>query len=103
MRKRKFDFRQAIVKQLQVIGAREAGPYGWQIDTLGGLLDIKPYDDWVACRFDDVERATANVRFGSLNHYSGKWNWHFLNQAADDVDYFIGQLTNIQLIPRELA
>ena len=97
---RKFNFADAVAANLKLIGAREAGPYGWQLDTIGGLLDIKPYEDWIACRFDDVERANEQIRFGQLNRYSGKWNWHFVKPTADDVEYFTAQLHRIQWVPR---
>ena len=61
------------------------GPLGeyerYTIQTKAGPLLVHVYDDWVACRFDDVAR--AKIHFGympgvnsRLNPYSGKWNWH---------------------------
>lgn len=97
MRKDHFDFRTAVTAELHRLGAREGGTYGWQLDTTAGLLDIKPHDDWVACRFDDVELARAKVSSGYLNRYSGKWNWHFVAPTPEDVDFFVGELT--RLIP----
>ncbi len=97
---KKFDFPQATTTGLQALGARKAGPYGWQLDTIGGLLDIKPYEDWVACRFDDVERASECIGCGQLNHHSGKWNWHFVTPTDQDVAFFLEQLYRIQLVPR---
>ena len=48
-----------------------------QLPTKLGKLCISVHDDWLACRFDDVERAVRH--FGSLpmrlNPNSGKWNW----------------------------
>jgi len=98
--KHKFDFVSAVTEGVQVLGARQGGWYGWQLDTIGGLLDIKPYEDWVACRFDDVERANEQIHFGQLNRYSGKWNWHFMKPTANEVEYLIEQLRRIQLVPR---
>ncbi len=97
MKKLRFDFPAAVITALPGLGAREGGRYGWQLDTIAGLLDIRPYDDWIACRFDDVERAKAQVSSGCLNRYSGKWNWHFVDPTAVDVACFIGELT--RLIP----
>jgi hypothetical protein len=96
---RKYDFAKAVSNGLREIGAREAGPYGWQLDTIGGLLDITPYEDWVACRFNDVERANATIQFGSLNHHSGKWNWMYTKPDAADVAFFLQHLKQIRLIP----
>jgi hypothetical protein len=99
-RRKRFDFAHAVTEGLRQLGARQAGAYGWQLDTVGGLLDISPYDAWVACRFDDVERAKAHVRSGNLNPYSGKWNWHFVKPTPDDVEYLIEQLDRILLVPK---
>lgn len=52
----------------------------FKLETKGGMLLITPYGDWIACRFDDLKKAKAFVRSGTLNLYSGKWNWH-----GDDV------------------
>jgi hypothetical protein len=95
---RKYDFAAAVAQGLREIGAREAGPYGWQLDTIGGLLDITPYEDWVACRFDDVARANETIQFGSLNHHSGKWNWLYCKPDAADVNFFLQHLKLIRLI-----
>ncbi len=46
--KHKFDFVSAVTEGVQILGARQGGWYGWQLDTIGGLLAIKPYEDWVA-------------------------------------------------------
>ncbi len=97
MKKSRFDFATAIAAELRRMGAREGGTYGWQLDTRAGLLEIQPYDDWIACRFDDVDQAKAQVSSGYLNRYSGKWNWHFVAPATEGVDFFIGELT--RLIP----
>lgn len=51
------------------------------IQTTAGPLMVTPYEDFLACRFQDVAaaRTALGVRehsFGSrLNPYSGKWNW----------------------------
>jgi len=93
--KKKFNFAQEVTKAIQALGAKETGAYGWQLDTRAGLLELHPYEDWVACRFDDVERAKATVYFGALNPYSGKWNWHFVKPDAVDVEYFVSQVSRL--------
>ena len=50
--------------------------------TKMGPLQISVYPDWVACRFDDVERAVGVIGRHGMNPYSGKWNHHF------DQSYF---------------
>ena len=102
-RRKQFDFMLAVTERMRSIGAREQGPYGWQIDTVCGVLDIRPHDAWVACRFDDVERANAGMPPGQLNPYSGKWNWHFVRPTAADVEFFIEQLRRIQRVPGKEA
>ncbi len=89
---KKFDFAREITQVLRALGAREGRSYAWQLDTRAGQLDIHPFEDWVACRFDDVERARREVSHGQLNCYSGKWNWHFVQPNANDVEYFRRQL-----------
>ncbi len=95
MKQSRFDFAAAVTAELPRLGAREGGTYSWQLDTSAGLLDIHPYDDWIACRFKDVKRAQAQVSTGYLNHYSGKWNWHFDAPAPKDVALFIGELRRL--------
>ena len=52
------------------------------IMTKMGTLQINVYPDWIACRFDDVDRAVAVIGRIEMNPYSGKWNHLF------DVSYF---------------
>ena len=51
------------------------------IQTTAGALKITVYEDWLACRFDNVALAKApgQVVFENLNKWSGKWNWHGLD------------------------
>lgn len=92
MKNLRFVFAAAVAEELQRLGARQGGRYGWQLDTRGGLLEIHPYEDWIACRFDDVELAKTTVSSGYLNRYSGKWNWNFDKPGTQDVEYFVKQL-----------
>lgn len=101
MKKPRFDFPTAITTELSHIGAHQGGAYGWQLETRAGLLEIHPYDTWVACRFMDVDQAQAQVSSGYLNRYSGKWNWHFVDPAPEDVACFIRELT--RLLPEQPA
>lgn len=46
--------------------------------TLIGPLEVSIHDDWIACRWDDVQRAVKHFGTGPvnmLNPYSGKWNF----------------------------
>jgi hypothetical protein len=51
-----------------------SGPRPIHLDSLAGRLRITCYGDWLACRFDDVERAKALLPHGPgerLNSHSG--------------------------------
>jgi hypothetical protein len=53
---------------------------GLVLPTAVGELYVRPVDDWIACRWADVDRACEhfNVHFigiHRLNPYSGKWNF----------------------------
>jgi hypothetical protein len=93
--KKKFNFCDAVEGMFERIGAQQGGRYGWQLDTIAGVLDIKPYDEWVACYFDDLEAAKEKIRFGCLGQYSGKWNWHFVKPTANDVEFLCDQFKAI--------
>lgn len=45
------------------------------VQTTAGRLEISPYPEFIACRFDDVERARRVVHVGRLNPHTGKWNF----------------------------
>ena len=98
-----FNFAAAVTQAIKELGAREAGTYGWQLDTRAGLLQLKPYEDWVACRFEDVARANMEIHYGQLNPYSGKWNWHFDKPDAADVEYFKQQVERLLTDPTSTA
>lgn len=50
-------------------------PRSFAVQTTAGRLEISPYPEFIACRFDDVERARRTVHVGRLNPHSGKWNF----------------------------
>jgi hypothetical protein len=53
----------------------------FELETTAGKLTIGPSGNWLACRFDDPDRAAAFLRtwmnWNNLNPYSGKWNFHY--------------------------
>lgn len=61
----------------------EGAMYPYTVETTAGRLDLNFHDDWLACCFDDVERAKKLVGAGCLNRFSGKWNWHGLDCVPD--------------------
>jgi hypothetical protein len=44
-----------------------------RLDTTLGALSVCWVDTWLACRFEEPERARRSV---GCNPYSGKWNFH---------------------------
>lgn len=95
MTRHKFDFKAVVAANLQRIGARPAQCYDWELDTVAGILRVTPYENWIACRFDDVGTAKQLVHFGVLNPWSGKWNWHFEEPDANDVEFFAEQIERL--------
>lgn len=68
------------------------GIYTYVLHTRGGPLRVKPFGDWVACRFDDVKRAgRAGVPLNPLN---GKCNFHdaMTAEGAHAFESFVGEL-----------
>jgi len=83
-------FKQRVSEFLKAVGADQIdGMYDWRLHTHYGDLDISVWDNAVMCRFDDVAKGTALTRqftFQSCNPHSGKWNWHY----PDDADTLNG-------------
>jgi hypothetical protein len=81
------------------------------LDTVAGELHIIVYDGWIACRFQDVDRAKHSLPIGlqaNLNAYSGKWNHHYLDgwtpkDAAQNFQEAISRIlpsaVNIEGVP----
>ena len=74
------------------------------------VCGITVYDQWIACRFQDVQRAKENLPVGLqtlLNPYSGKWNHHYFDwtphDAASDfhdtLSRILPQTANIEGVP----
>lgn len=88
-----------------IAGDREPMGADWMIETKGGPLKVMAYGDWVACRFDDPQKAKAALDacgLGTirLNRFSGKWNHHFnvsdpIYSPKDCVHFFKGELLQI--------
>ena len=76
-------FKAEIGRRLEALGAtrnRDRG-YDYTLTTVAGNLYVTVYDDWIACRFEEPERAKA-ISDTRLNPYSGKWNHHY-----DDAEF----------------
>ena len=91
-------FKQAVTEYLISKGAVAADFYEFQIETTLGLLHVTPFDNWIATRFDDVDRAKAVLGSGRdvrLNPCSGKWNFHFAD-GTPEVDALSFFATNLE-------
>lgn len=103
MPKRKFSFKEALRAMLVRIGAQPSERfYDLVLETQGGLLWLSPHDDWLATRFESPEKAAQVVTCGSLNRFSGKWNWHYFlkpGPSQEDVDFLEDQL--VKLLPTD--
>ncbi len=79
-------FKHALMRVLALLGAvhTPGQMYSHVLQTRAGPLHCDAKDDWFAGRFEDVGRARAEVARGSLNTFSGKWNWHW--RRADDPE-----------------
>lgn len=85
----KFNFQRACDEMLKGLGAMppsDAEPFHWLLQTSGGQMKCHVFSDWLACRFEDVAAAKNAIHSGSLNPYSGKWNWHFVKPTQEDVE-----------------
>jgi hypothetical protein len=94
-----------VAEHLIRLGAKPGGevpfgilglPYDFVLETKCGLLGVSPYDNWVACRFRDVERAKAGTVSGYFNPYSGKWNHHYYEWPPQEaLADFVRQLNEV--------
>jgi len=96
-------FKAALNEFVVSKGARPGQFYNYELDTPAGILHLSVYDDWIACRFDDVARGRVATEAcgSSCNPYSGKWNFHFSEGTAPDAviahfGYFLGRLLSLQ-------
>lgn len=102
MPKRKFNFKEALHAMLVRIGAQPSERfYDFVLETPAGPLYLAPNDNWLAARFDSPEKAARVVTCGSLNRFSGKWNWHYTKPGQEEVDFLEGLL--VKLLPATKA
>lgn len=80
----KFNFEKATADLLTELGGT---PVDWhrpqfELQTIAGRLVCTPFENWVACKFDDEKLAVKKIAEGSLNPFSGKWNWHYADKPT---------------------
>lgn len=97
-------YRRAALAILRVCGAQLADHhYAYQLDTTAGLLRLSVDDGCVCTRFEDVERAKAQLPHqyhDRLNPHSGKWNWmggHSHEADITDLAMFQADLRRLLL------
>lgn len=96
-----------IAKVLEAAGAKtkdNSWRVEWVLETTVGGLVIIPYEDWIACQFQDPQ-AAAKVLY--RNHVSrihptnGKWNFHDSYPKRTEVEHVqivIDELRRYKLI-----
>jgi hypothetical protein len=90
---KKIDLHSEFESAIGVFNPTREGRREFRIMTQSGALDVQLYDDkngaWIAAIWDDVKKAAAYLdakTFSAgrrLNHFSGKWNWHWSEQTPD--------------------
>jgi hypothetical protein len=73
-------FRHNVQEFVESVGAGKQAD-GYILNTPIGQLHIWIFDNWIACRFENVPLATIFTK-GISNPYTGKWNWHYYSDAA---------------------
>lgn len=90
-KKDKLRFQRECARLVLRLGAEDreeyAGSRRYVLQTRLGELHLFPFDGWLATRFQDVDRAKAELNPKSewglrLNPYSGKWNFHFSDECT---------------------
>ena len=107
-------FKARVTEFLKCVGASQNdGTYEWKVATPIGDLSVSVWDSAIMCRFADVQQGKAFTRqfaAQSSNPYSGKWNWHF----EDDADTLNGNceaqfvryvklLMSLETLPQDLT
>jgi hypothetical protein len=66
----------------------------WEAETRLGRLRITCYGDWLACRWEDTERAAVRLGSHNMNAFSGKWNHHIFARKtpAEALAFFVSIL-----------
>lgn len=71
-----------------------AGEHGYahKLETVAGPLLVGVFEGWVACRFEDVEKAKRHFnvqrlfRHERFNPYSGKFNFQGFEASPDGLE-----------------
>jgi hypothetical protein len=89
-------------QMLLALGAQPGQSYELRLETLAGPMECTPYDEWLACRFDDPARARAIASGASLNPHSGKWNWHYTKPGLPEALDLFSRIAAVVRMPEPL-
>jgi hypothetical protein len=98
-----FEFMSACDRTFSLFGAayeEKDHPYAWTFDTGAGALYCHAIEDGAFCRFAHPDRAKAIIGAGSLNPYSGKWNWHYNKPGLDELLDLQRHLIRVVRVPQ---
>lgn len=102
-KQKKFNFQECAERMVRHLGAVPQPPYGdLTLETVAGAMQVLPCEDWLACRFHDVERAKKFSPAGSLNPFSGKWNWHYTKPTEADLAHLYDQLRGVIAVDSQI-
>jgi hypothetical protein len=106
-RERKSTAMNALVRDfIFAQGGDEDSFYDWNLPTDLGSLRVSVHAGYpdIFCRFDDTDQAAAALggRYGRLNAYSGKWNFHFPDEWTVE-DMFAAWLRELNPLRKECA
>lgn len=92
-------FEKQILKTVERL-CRPSGNSGYEfvIGTKLGLLWVSPDDDWIACRFEEPEKAREVY---TCNPHSGKHNFHGPDCIEDFDDFIEGMAHHGGLLSEE--
>lgn len=107
-------FQERVANFLQALGAVERDRiYRFTLNTPIGEMGISLWDSAIMCRFHDVEKATEFTNRHTsqgCNPYSGKWNWHFHddatilnNQPESQFVRYLTKLMSLGQMPSDLS
>jgi hypothetical protein len=73
-------FQRNVREFLESVGAVKNDD-GFVLNTAIGQLNIWIFENWIACRFEDVHSASVFTR-GVCNRFSGKWNFLYYDDPV---------------------
>jgi len=89
-------FKSEVIKELEQRDAIKRQDV-YVLATCLGNLTVCPYDDWIACQWEELECATEAIQDARLNRFSGKWNFIYtINTKIDAtfaIEHFLDELS----------